>query len=393
MKVAVIGGGIAGFCAAIALGRIGVDVDIFERSSSIREIGTGLSLWPNATCALRELGLLDSCSRAASRVKKLRLWDRDGREWASVGIFGQATPALCLGRPALLSALLSAVDPKRVHVNQGCEDVSLESEDSRKPRVHFKGGRTLTFDAVIGADGLSSVVRRFVTGRVERPVYRGYHIWRGVAEALLPFYAEGNITEAWGKGERFGIMPIGDGKVCWYATRNQPETASPQGKAEILEHFRGWHPPIAEVIAATPDSAIVRTPALDRPPAWIWARGPVVLIGDAAHPMTPNLGQGTCQAIEDALALSLLLSRRGSIETAFHHFEKLRRVRAAAIVVGARWIGGFAQSQGWATRLTRNGRLPRSFLSGALEGTFHALHGYRAGSTARAERALYKWPA
>ncbi|MDD5303103.1 MAG: FAD-dependent monooxygenase [Elusimicrobia bacterium] len=381
MKVAVIGGGIAGLSAAIALGRVGADVEIFERSSSIREIGAGLSLWPNATYALRELGLLEACTRSASRVQRISLRDPGGREWASVGIYGQATPALCLDRPALLSVLLAAVDPKRIHVGQECEGLGLESEDGRKPRVNFKDGWTLEFDAVIGADGLGSVVRRFVTGRVERPVYRGYQIWRGVAEVLPSFYAEGNITEAWGKGERFGIMPIGNGKVCWYATRNQPDTAPPPSKAEILEHFRGWHPPIAEVIAATPEDSIVRTPALDRPTTGSWARGRVVLIGDAAHPMTPNLGQGTCQALEDAVVLSRLLVHPASIEAAFRRFEKLRRARAAAIVLGARWIGRFAQSEGRAARLARSG-LPRFLLSGAIERTFHAVHDYRAGSAA-----------
>jgi len=377
MKVAVIGGGISGFCAAIALERIGMEVEIFERGAAIREIGAGLSLWPNATYALRELGLLESCSRAASRVRKIRLRDPGGREWASIAIAGQATPALCLDRPALLSVLLAAVAPQRIHVNHECKGISLESGIGRKPCVHFEGGRTMTFDAVIGADGMGSVVRHFVTGRVERPIYRGYLIWRGVAQTLPAFYAEGNITEAWGNGERFGIMPIGNGKVCWYVTRNQPETAPPQSKAEILEHFRGWHPPIAEVIAATPESAIVRTPALDRPTTGSWARGRVVLIGDAAHPMTPNLGQGTCQAIEDALVLSLLLARRGSLETALGRFERRRRARVAAIVLGARWIGRFAQSQGWAARLARHS-LPHFFLSCALERTFHAIHDYRS---------------
>jgi len=378
MKVAVIGGGIAGFCAAIALGRIGADVEIFERGSEIREIGAGLSIWPNATYALRELGLLEACSRVSSRVQRILLRDPGGREWASIRISGGETPALCLDRPALLSVLLAAVDPRRIHVSQECEGISL-AQDGRKPCVHFKGGRTMEFDAVVGADGLGSVARQFVTGRVERPVYRGYLIWRGVAPAMPPLYAEGNITEAWGKGERFGIMPIGDGKVCWYSARNQPDTASPRSKVEILEHFRGWHPPIAEVIAATPESAIVRTPALDRPITWTWARGRVVLIGDAAHPMTPNLGQGTCQAVEDALVLSLLLAGRGSIEEAFCRFEKLRRARAAAIVLGARWIGGFAQSEGRAARLARNS-LPRRFLSGAIERAFHAMHDHHAGA-------------
>lgn len=379
MRAAVIGGGISGLCAAVALGRIGAEVEVFERGPAIREVGAGLSLWPNATYALRELGLLESCARASSRVSGIQLRDPGGREWASVRISGGETPALCLDRPALLSALLAAVDPRRIHVGQECRGISLETEGGGKPCVHFEGGRRLRFDAVVGADGLGSVVRRFVTGRSERPVYRGYMIWRGVARTPPSCLGEGIITEAWGKGERFGIMPIGDGKVCWYATRNQPETAAPPSRAEILEHFRDWHPPIAEVIAATLESAIVRTPALDRPAAWTLARGPVVLIGDAAHPMTPNLGQGTCLAVEDALVLSRLLARRGSIEAALRSFEKIRRARAAAIVLGARWIGAFAQSQGWGAPFLRD-RLPRLLLSGGIERLFRAIHDYRAGA-------------
>ena len=104
-----------------------------------------------------------------------------------------------------------------------------------------------------------------------------------------------------------------------------------------------------------------------------------MLIGDAAHPMTPNLGQGTCQAIEDALVLSILLAQRGPIETALERFEKLRRARVAAIVLGARWIGSFAQFEGWAVRLARRS-LPRPFLSGAIARTFHAIHDYQPGS-------------
>lgn len=378
MRAAVIGGGISGFCAAIALGRAGADVEIFERSPAIREIGAGLSLWPNATYALRELGLLEPCARASSRVSGIQLRDPGGREWASVRISGGETPALCLDRPALLSALRAAVDPRRVHVDCECEGVD-PGPGGRKAGVRFKGGRTREFDAVIGADGLGSAVRRFVTGRSERPVYRGYMIWRGVARMPSSRLGEGIITEAWGKGERFGIMPIGEGKVCWYAARSQPETAAPPSRAEILEHFRGWHPPIAEVIAATPESAIVRTPALDRPAAWTWARGPVVLIGDAVHPMTPNLGQGTCLALEDALILAILLARGGPAEDAFRRFEKMRRARAAAIVLGARWIGAFAQSEGRGAPLLR-GWLPRPFLSFAIEKTFRAIHDYRAGA-------------
>jgi 2-polyprenyl-6-methoxyphenol hydroxylase-like FAD-dependent oxidoreductase len=375
LKVAVIGGGIAGLCAAIALERVGVDVEIFERNAAIREIGAGLSLWPNATYALRGLGLLEACVRVSSRVCKIRLRDPGGREWASAAVTGPATPALGLDRPALLAVLLAAVEPRRIHVGQDCAGVSLAPD--QRPRVHFEGGRTAAFDAVIGADGLGSVVRRFVTGRAERPVYRGYLIWRGVAPAPASFYAAGDITEAWGQGERFGVMPIGEGKVCWYATRNQPDTAAPASKAGLLEHFRSWHPAISELIAATPEPVIVRTPALDRPAAWSWARGPVVLVGDAAHPMTPNLGQGTCQAIEDALILSRFLARGVPVEAAFRGFEKARRVRAAAIVLGARWVGGFAQSEGWAARLMLR-RLPGFVLSGAVDRIFRAPHGYRA---------------
>jgi len=379
VKVAVIGGGISGLCAAAALGRAGADVEVFERGAAIREIGAGLSLWPNATYALRELGLLEDCTRAASLVDTVRLRDPGGRDWLCARIRGGQTPALCLDRPALLSALLAAVDPRRIHVGHRCTGVSLETGRSGRPRVHFEGGRSLACDVVIGADGLGSVVRRFVTGRSERPVYRGYMIWRGVAPVQPPLYSAGSMTEAWGLGERFGIMPIGEGKVCWYAARSQAEAAAAQSQEELLRHFQGWHEPIAQVIAATPAAGIVRTPALDRPVCWRWSRGPVTLVGDAAHPMTPNLGQGTCQAIEDALVLSLLLARAGPIEAALVRFGRLRRARAAAVTLGARWLGRFAQSQGRAARLARGG-LPGPLLSGAVERALRAVHDHRAGA-------------
>jgi 2-polyprenyl-6-methoxyphenol hydroxylase-like FAD-dependent oxidoreductase len=166
----------------------------------------------------------------------------------------------------------------------------------------------------------------------------------------------GHISETWGAGQRFGIMPIGQGRICWYATRNGPpaQPDAPEGrKAEVLEMFRHWHGPIPALIEATAPGDILKNDACDRPGLWRWGRGAVTLLGDSAHPMTPNVGQGACMAIEDAAWLAKVLPGATDIGAAFRAYERHREGRTAFVARQARRIGMIGQ---WKNPLMVGGR-------------------------------------
>jgi 2-polyprenyl-6-methoxyphenol hydroxylase-like FAD-dependent oxidoreductase len=173
------------------------------------------------------------------------------------------------------------------------------------------------------------------------PVYRGYTAWRGVAPASASPGLDAGV-ETWGCGRRFGMVPIDGGRVYWYATVNAPPAGSDTSRATLHALVGGWHAPIAALIDATPEDAILRADVGDRPRARAWVQERVALLGDAAHPMTPNLGQGACQAIEDAVVLTRCLADAPDAG-ALSAYEARRRARAEAAVRDARRLGAVAQ--------------------------------------------------
>ena len=188
------------------------------------------------------------------------------------------------------------------------------------------------------------------------PVYRGYGVWRGVTRlehaALFPRTA----MEVYGEGRRFGVGPVGLGRTGWRATANEPEGAheSPaEHGPKLLRLFEGWCAPVCELIEATPSESVLRNAAYDRPPAAAWGRGPVTLLGDAAHPMTPNLGQGGCQAVEDAAVLARCLAKYRKPLEALRAYESHRRARAERVARYSRLYGAVGQWQGRAAARLR----------------------------------------
>jgi 2-polyprenyl-6-methoxyphenol hydroxylase-like FAD-dependent oxidoreductase len=179
--------------------------------------------------------------------------------------------------------------------------------------------------------------------RPGKPVYRGYAIFRGIADVPDNF-SIGHDSESWGAGSRFGVLAIGDNKVCWYATVNSasPPLAADWPKERLEQLFRLWHHPIPELIAATDPAAIMINMAGDQQPARSWSKGPVTLIGDAAHALTPNLGQGACMAMEDALVLANCLKRRQSVAAGFRLYEAARYPRVRNAIWRSRWVPGRA---------------------------------------------------
>ena len=206
----------------------------------------------------------------------------------------------------------------------------------------FENGREVSGDVLIGADGLRSVVRETLFGNA-RPNYAGYTTWR----AIVPFdIARLSPGETWGRGKRFGQWGMVHDRAYWYATQTVSEGQGdpPQGRKHgLLDLFRGWHAPIEELIEATDESAILHNDVYDRPALSRWSVGRATLLGDAAHPMTPDMGQGACQAIEDAVILADCLRANPDIPQALRDYEARRIPRTSRVVRESRRAGWIAQ--------------------------------------------------
>jgi 2-polyprenyl-6-methoxyphenol hydroxylase-like FAD-dependent oxidoreductase len=254
-------------------------------------------------------------------------------------------------RADLLALLAQQIDPKRLHLGQAC--VGFE-QNGDEITARFQNGETARADALIGADGLRSLVRTQMFGSL--PIrYSGYTAWRAVVEpssghSLL-------MGETWGRGCRFGIIPMSGGRVYWFATNNAPEgDRNPEGrtKEQLSRLFRGWHEPIEALIAAAQEGSILRNDIYDMDPLPKCVLGRAALLGDAAHAMTPNLGQGACQAIEDAVVLAACLKKNASVTSALLEYERRRIPRTRKFVLGSRWFGVIAQRQNPALCWLRN---------------------------------------
>ena len=356
VRVIVVGAGIGGLAAGIALRRAGSEVEMFERAEVMQDVGAGLSLWANAIHALDRLGLGDRI-RALSTpyaAAGLRTWD--GRVLtAPPPDLERRLGVLCVvvHRAELLEALLETFEPAGLHLGARCERVQ---QDECGVTAELSGGRHVRGDVLIGADGLHSVVRAQLHGD-EPPRYAGYTAWRGVVA-----FDTGRVraSESWGYGTRFGQVPMGGGRVYWFATENTSEGGrNPDEKAHLLRLFRGWHAPIEELIRATPGSEILRNDIHDRPTADRWGEGRLTLLGDAAHPMTPNLGQGACQALEDAVVLARCLGQQPDPAMALRQYEAERLPRTNTLVTLSRRVGTIGQFQQPLAVYLRNAAMSR----------------------------------
>lgn len=362
-EICIVGGGIGGVATALALHRCGIPAVIFERATELREVGAGMMLWPNATRSLRELGVLETVIARGGPSTNFLVRTAGGRVLMDLALGKFDTPAVCMRRCDLLAVLLAALPPGRIQLG-----LELQQIEQAKGKVclYFRNGRREEFDGVVGADGIRSRVRAQLFGE-SAPVYRGYTVWRGISRYSGAAVRPGYNSETWGAGHRFGILATGGDLYTWYATANVREhhCDAPGGpKQELLRMFQHWHKPVPQLIDATGDDAILKNPAYDRPAIETWGYGAVTLLGDAAHPCTPNLGQAGCMALEDAVVLAKCVRLEATLEAAFRRYESLRGARTKHIQQRSRLMGSLGQ---WENRPLVAGReVVTSLLPAAL---------------------------
>lgn len=354
-KIAIIGGGIGGLTAAVALARKGLTAEVYEQAPALEEAGAGVGLWPNAMAALESIGLSGKVSRLAVKVARQGLRRSDGTWLMSFPwelMVERWGAGVTLVHRAELQRLLAAeLDPSAIHLGARCTGVE---DGSRGVTVRFADGRDVRADVLVGADGVHSVVRTALFGPAPLR-YRGYMTVRGITAAgSVPLPADG--AETWGRGARFGLGPTSGERIIWWATwkavagrQNDSDTA-----ARLRELFGAWHDPIPAVIDATPETAVIRKHIYDRRPTRTWSRGQVALLGDAIHPMTPDLGQGAGQAIVDAATLATCLAAAGDAGAGLREYQQRRWRNAAFNTLMARTIGTMGQWDGGITCTARN---------------------------------------
>ncbi|MFP2907959.1 FAD-dependent monooxygenase [Pyxidicoccus sp. 3LFB2] len=354
--VLIAGAGIGGLTLACALRRAGLTATVFERADALKWVGAGITIQMNAAVALRRIGLSDAVAAAGASPIDSAILRPSGAAITRLPIQKLqqelGVPMTCLHRARLQAVLLEHAGPENVRLGRA---VTGFKDDGQGITVTLSDGSTVTGDVLVGADGLRSAVRSGLLG--DAPLrYSGYTSWRGIAPEV-PSARPGHVSETWGPGARFGVVPIGSGQVYWYATLNAPpgERDMPgETRVRLQSLFGHWHAPIADLLAATPEDSIVRTDIHDRPPVTRWSKGRVTLLGDAAHPMTPNLGQGGCQAIEDAVVLAEQLARGDTVAASLAAYEALRRERANQIVDRSWRMGQLAQLESPTVRFLRD---------------------------------------
>ncbi len=326
---------------AAALQRLGLPFVLLERAPALGEVGSGLGILPGAVRALRTLGVGEELFARGAPFRRFFVCSSRGDELAGVDfgrVFAQAgCGGWVLHRGALHAALAARVRPDAVRT--GAEVVAIEQGDG-EVRVALRDDPSpIVGDLLVGADGLNSVVRRHVLGDGP-PRYAGETIFRGISEHHLE--RPEICRELFGRGRRTAYYELGPGRVYWWATAPLAQgTVVPEGgrRAFLADAFAGWAFGLPEIFARTPEASILQNDIFDRPPARRWHRGRAVLLGDAAHPTTPNLGQGACMAIEDAVVLARSLVQAADAEQAFTRFHRARARRTAQIVRLSRWWG------------------------------------------------------
>lgn len=347
-RFAVIGAGIGGLSVAIAMQRKGFHVTVYERAPAIKPLGAGLLLAANAINAFQEIGIREDILKAGSMLTKLCIKDQQGKILTSTDAEKLSTKFdgfnnFTIHRSDLHDALLQCLKEGTVQLDKSTVDFTQSSNDVR---ISFLDGTFTETDYVIACDGIHSVFRQKLLPE-SMPRYAGYTCWRAVIDKLPPSLAKlKETTETWAAAGRFGIAPLNKGRLYWFACVNAKQNDALKRAYTIEDlrtYFQDFHDPIPEILRHTKSEQLIWSDIIDIKPVKQFAFSNVVLMGDAAHATTPNMGQGACMAIEDAAVLANTIERTPSVVEAFKIFEQKRLKRTTTIINGSWNLGRVAQ--------------------------------------------------
>ncbi|MDZ5472087.1 FAD-dependent monooxygenase [Bacillus sp. 31A1R] len=342
-RIAVIGGGIGGLCTGLALQKQGIEVSIYEKQGQFHGAGAGIVLGGNALRALDYLGVGEQIREASFSTNQCTIYSELGKKLTVLDYKSDSLPNYTfIHRHDLVKILAEAIEPSSVIYNKKL--VQLVQRENYTIQLCFEDGSEEQTNFLIASDGIHSFVRKQLLPHKQLR-FAGYTCWRGIIENC-PDSIPKAFTETWGPKGRFGIVPLSNNRIYWYALKNGQANDSELTKwkvKDLLYNFMAYHDPIPRVLERTDDKNVIRHDIYDLDPLFRYNFGNIILLGDAAHATTPNMGQGACQAIEDALSLALCFEKEKEINNVFIKYEEQRLDRSRKIIQESRLAGKIAQ--------------------------------------------------
>lgn len=338
-QIAIIGAGIGGLTAALAFKRKGLNVIVYESAAEIKPVGAGIGIANNAMQVFKKLGINEKIENAGVKVSSMNITDHKLRSLSVMDLnefevkYGVCN--ISIHRAVLQNILAEEIGFENIKLSKRL----LKIEQNENVKLFFEDGSIETADVVIAADGIKSLVRNQLFDRSQMRDTKQI-CWRGVSKVLLPKDYKNKAVEAWGKGKRFGFVQINSQDIYWYAVVN--ESLINQHDNDLEDLFSDFSNDVLNIIESTSNGTVIKNGIIDLKPIHKWYNKNVCLLGDAAHATTPNLGQGACQAIEDAYLLAKLYQEDKPIETVFKEYQKLRIKKAHEIVKSSWRIGKIA---------------------------------------------------